>query len=93
MENTGLTEPDFGDGYITPKDGKPGIDPKIAGFMNACYQLGSILAVPVAPWVSQRYGRRASIFAGSVIMVVGAILQGFAQHGTSKEYSSTIEVC
>jgi MFS family permease len=72
----------FGEGYISPKDGKPGIDPKVIGFMSACYQLGSILAVPVAPWLSQRYGRRASIFTGSAIMVVGALLQGFAQHST-----------
>lgn len=49
--------------------------------MSACYQLGSILAVPVSPWLNQRYGRRMSIFVGSLIMVVGAILQGFAQHG------------
>lgn len=49
--------------------------------MSACYQLGSILAVPVSPWLNQRYGRRMSIFVGSIIMVTGAILQGFAQHG------------
>lgn len=74
-----LTNTDFGDGYIDG-DGEPGIKPSIIGFMSSCYQLGSILAVPVAPWLSQRYGRRMSIFVGSVIMVIGALLQGFAQH-------------
>ena len=69
----------FGDGYLD-KDGEHSINPKIIGFMSACYQLGSILAVPIAPWLNQRYGRRMAIFVGSVIMVVGAILQGFAQH-------------
>jgi sugar porter (SP) family MFS transporter len=69
----------FGDGYLD-KDGEFSIDPRIVGFMSSCYQLGSILAVPVAPWLSQRYGRRMSVFVGSVIMVIGAILQGFAQH-------------
>ena len=51
------------------------------GFVNSCYQLGSIFAVPIAPWVAHRYGRRWSIMIGSLIMVVGAILQGFSQHG------------
>ncbi|KAL6710091.1 hypothetical protein ACN47E_009882 [Coniothyrium glycines] len=69
----------FGEGFHD-KDNKPAIKPTIIGFMNACYQLGSILAVPIAPWLSQRYGRRWSIMIGSMIMVFGALLQGFAQH-------------
>jgi len=56
------------------------IEPGLLGFVNSCYQLGSIFAVPVAPWVAQRFGRRWSIMLGSVIMVFGALLQGFAQH-------------
>jgi MFS family permease len=77
-----LTVADFGDGY-KDADGEASIEPKIIGFMSSCYQLGSILAVPVAPWLSQKYGRRMSIFVGSAIMVVGALLQGFAQHSIS----------
>ncbi|CAO2655029.1 Nn.00g117620.m01.CDS01 [Neocucurbitaria sp. VM-36] len=69
----------FGDGY-KDKDGKPSIEPSVIGFMSACYQLGSILAVPIAPWINQKYGRRFSVMLGSLIMVVGALLQGFAQH-------------
>ncbi|CAA9961941.1 hypothetical protein CFE70_005341 [Pyrenophora teres f. teres 0-1] len=69
----------FGEGY-KDKDGKASIKPSIIGIMSSCYQLGSICAVPVAPWLSQRYGRRMSVFIGSVIMVIGALLQGFAQH-------------
>ncbi|KAF2249323.1 hexose transporter-like protein [Trematosphaeria pertusa] len=69
----------FGDGYVDD-DGKPAIEPALLGFISSCYQLGSILAVPVAPWFNQRFGRRWSIMAGSLIMVVGAILQGFSQH-------------
>jgi MFS family permease len=62
--------------------GKPDIEAGILGFISSCYQLGSILAVPVAPWYNQKYGRRSSILCGSIIMVIGAILQGFAQHST-----------
>ena len=74
---------DFGMGYINPNTDKPDIQPNLLGFMNACYQLGTIFAVPIAPWLNQRYGRRWSIMTGSLIMMAGAILQGFAQHGKS----------
>jgi MFS family permease len=80
---------DFGEGYRNAK-GDPAIQPRIIGFMSSCYQLGSILAVPVAPWLSQKYGRRMSIFVGSVIMVIGAVLQGFAQHGMFPPHLATL---
>ncbi|SPO02438.1 related to hexose transporter protein [Cephalotrichum gorgonifer] len=70
----------FGMGYINPNTNKVDIQPNLLGFMNACYQLGTIFAVPIAPWLNQRYGRRWSIMSGSLIMMVGALLQGFAQH-------------
>ncbi|KAK8113817.1 uncharacterized protein PG998_001692 [Apiospora kogelbergensis] len=69
----------FGEGYKDAKQ-KAAIKPNILGFVNACYQLGSILAVPVAPWLAQRFGRRWSIMIGSLIQAFGALLQGFAQH-------------
>jgi MFS family permease len=75
-----LSSVDFGDGFKNEK-GKWDIKPALLGFMSSCYQLGSILAVPIAPWFNQRFGRRWSIMAGSVIMCVGAIIQGFSQHG------------
>lgn len=82
-----LTSADLGDGYQT-KNAKGklqwDIEPGILGFINSCYQLGSILAVPFAPWLNQRYGRRWSIMIGSIFMVIGALLQGFAQHSKQK---------
>ncbi|KLU92951.1 sugar transporter [Magnaporthiopsis poae ATCC 64411] len=70
----------FGGGWISPITGKKGIEGSLLGIINASYQLGSIIGVPIAPWFAQRYGRRMSIFTGSVIMVIGALIQGFAQH-------------
>lgn len=74
------TSLDFGNGR-TKDDGTFAIEPGLLGFVNSSYQLGSIFAVPLAPWFAQRYGRRWSIMLGSLIMVVGALLQGFSQHG------------
>jgi sugar porter (SP) family MFS transporter len=69
----------FGKGYKNA-EGKPAIEPALLGFISSCYQLGSILAVPIAPYCNQRWGRRWCIMAGSIIMIIGAILQGFSQH-------------
>lgn len=73
---------DFSDGAFDD-DGMPTISAPLLGFMSSCYQLGSILGVPIAPYVNQTWGRRWSVMGGSLILCVGAIIQGFAQHGTS----------
>ncbi|KAF3019228.1 hypothetical protein E8E14_001278 [Neopestalotiopsis sp. 37M] len=39
---------------------------------------GAILSLPLVPIVNDRLGRRWSIFIGSCIMVIGAIIQGFS---------------
>lgn len=54
----------------------------LKGIIAAAYSLGAILSLPFIPIVNDRFGRRWSIFGGSVIMVIGAIIQGFSQHGT-----------
>ncbi|KAM0324848.1 hypothetical protein ACHAQA_007814 [Verticillium albo-atrum] len=45
------------------------------GLMSAIMSLGSICSTPIAPWVADKYGRRVGITVGSLIMIVGAILQ------------------
>ncbi|KAE8449216.1 hypothetical protein EG329_008383 [Mollisiaceae sp. DMI_Dod_QoI] len=52
----------------------------LLGMISSAYNLGAILAVPVVPWVAQKWGRRWSIFIGSVFQCVGALLQGFSQN-------------
>jgi MFS family permease len=59
--------------------GDPVISAPLLGFLSASYQLGSIIGVPFAPYINQKFGRRWPVFGGSVIMVVGSIIQGFAQ--------------
>jgi len=43
--------------------------------MSSIYSLGALSQMPIVPWVNDRYGRRMSIIVGSVIMIIGAILQ------------------
>ncbi|KAK7695787.1 hypothetical protein QCA50_000424 [Cerrena zonata] len=51
----------------------------ILGLLSALYSLGSICSLPFVPFVTDRFGRRRAIIFGSVIMVIGSILQTAAQ--------------
>ena len=59
----------FGD----PKGGK-------LGLLVACYNLGALTSIPFVALFSDRFGRRWSIIFGSVIMIIGSIMQGLAQN-------------
>ena len=63
-----LTTPDFNNPNST-----------ILGLMSSLYSLGSIASLPFVPLVADRFGRRMSIIVGSIIMIIGAILQMAAQ--------------
>lgn len=52
----------------------------LKGIIAAAYSLGAILSLPFIPIVNDRFGRRWSIVGGSVIMIIGALIQGFSQH-------------
>ncbi|KAK5626696.1 hypothetical protein RRF57_002411 [Xylaria bambusicola] len=50
----------------------------IKGIIAASYSLGAILSLPFIGIVNDRFGRRWSIFGGSAIMVIGALIQGLS---------------
>ncbi|KAG4431371.1 hypothetical protein IFR05_013152 [Cadophora sp. M221] len=52
----------------------------LLGILSCAYNLGSIMAVPIVPIISEKFGRRKSIAFGSSCMIVGAFLQGFSQN-------------
>ena len=64
-----------------PDFGHP--DGALKGIIAAAYSLGAILSLPLIPIINDRFGRRWSIFGGSVVMVIGALIQGFSVHGES----------
>ncbi|KAF9535147.1 hexose transporter [Crepidotus variabilis] len=52
----------------------------LLGVMSAMYSAGAIVALPLIPFVSDGLGRRRAILFGSIIMVIGAVLQTAAQN-------------
>jgi MFS family permease len=79
-----LTVVDFGAPTGKIVNGSPEyvIEPNLKGFLGAAYSLGAICALPFIPWINQRLGRRWTIFFGSCISLVGAVIQGFANGST-----------
>ncbi|KAJ7280292.1 hexose transporter [Mycena rebaudengoi] len=52
----------------------------ILGLISSMHSLGSILSVPFVPFVVDKTGRRLSVQLGSILMIVGAIIQGSAHN-------------
>ncbi|KAL4947196.1 hypothetical protein BDW69DRAFT_190415 [Aspergillus filifer] len=48
------------------------------GLLSNMQIIGGAIALPIAPWVSDKFGRRHPIFAGSIVLIVGAAIQGGA---------------
>lgn len=52
----------------------------LKGIIAAAYSLGAIVSLPFIPMVDNWVGRRGSIMYGSIIMIIGSIIQGFAKN-------------
>ncbi|KAG6369490.1 putative hexose transporter [Boletus reticuloceps] len=50
----------------------------LLGVVSSMYSLGAIAAVPFVPSIVDNYGRRRSICIGSILMIIGGVLQGGA---------------
>ncbi|KAF2458813.1 general substrate transporter [Lineolata rhizophorae] len=57
--------------YFDPSD-------SLLGFIGASYSLGSIISLPFIPLINDRFGRRWTILLASIVMCIGAIIQGCA---------------
>lgn len=70
--------------YLANPRGRPDFghpQGSLQGIIAAAYSLGAILSLPLVPIVNDKFGRRWSIFLGSLVMILGALIQGFSQHG------------
>ncbi|KAI9568410.1 general substrate transporter [Boletus coccyginus] len=50
----------------------------LLGLVSAMHSLGGIVALPFVPFVADTFGRRRSILVGSMLMIIGGVLQGAA---------------
>ncbi|KAF2657078.1 general substrate transporter [Lophiostoma macrostomum CBS 122681] len=48
------------------------------GLLVACYNIGALTSIPFISLVSDHVGRRWSIVFGSVVMIIGAVMQGLS---------------
>lgn len=62
----------------------------LLGIISASYNLGAIVALPLVPYVNDRFGRRWSIFLGSWIMVMASLIQGLSISGKSTLHTKNI---
>ena len=56
------------------------LTPAILGLQTASVFIGSFVAAPFSGFVTDRLGRRPAIFWGSVVTLLGVILQASAQN-------------
>ncbi|KAF1966350.1 general substrate transporter [Bimuria novae-zelandiae CBS 107.79] len=49
------------------------------GLLTALYSIGSIISLPVVPFVADHMGRKAAIALGCIVMITGASIQGTAK--------------
>lgn len=54
------------------------------GLLASALPLGAVIGLPFIPFVNDRLGRRWCVMTGSLIMIVGSILQGFSVNGESR---------
>lgn len=50
-----------------------------AGILAAALSLGACLSLPFIPYVNDGFGRRASIMFGSILMIIGSVIQGISK--------------
>jgi len=49
--------------------------PATRGLLNAIMSVGSIVALPITPYIADIWGRRMGVMIGCIIMIIGVVLQ------------------
>ncbi|ORX38165.1 general substrate transporter [Kockovaella imperatae] len=52
----------------------------VLGVFNAIQSIGGIVGLPLAPYLSERFGRRGALAIGDAVMLIGVILQTASQN-------------
>ncbi|KAK3936338.1 putative lactose permease [Diplogelasinospora grovesii] len=52
-----------------------------SGILASALPLGSVIGLPLIPLINDTFGRRWCIMFGSIVMIIGTFIQGFAING------------
>lgn len=63
----------------------------LLGVMSAMYSAGAIVALPFVPLVTDGLGRRMAIVLGSVLMIIGAVIQTASQNCKRLRFSTFVD--
>lgn len=63
------------------------------GILINMYNIGSILSFFITPYCADRFGRKPTIMAGCVLMIVGAMVTTFSTGYSSKFYLESFGRC
>ena len=63
-------------------------DTSITGLINSAYWIGSVFAFPFSPVIANRWGRKRTVVVTSMVLFIGAALQGAAQNCELIYYST-----
>lgn len=66
---------------VTPDFGNPA--GAFQGILSAIMPLGAVIGLPFIPLINDNFGRRWCVMFGSVLMIIGSLLQGFSINGKS----------
>jgi MFS family permease len=61
------------------------------GILASSLPLGSCVGLPFIPYINDRFGRRKCIMFGSILMIIGSLIQAFAINGMSSLQTRTKE--
>jgi len=50
------------------------------GLLNAIMSVGSIVALPITPYIADIFGRRVGVMTGCIIMIIGVVLQSIGSN-------------
>lgn len=51
------------------------------GILASALPLGAVIGLPFIPLLNDNLGRRWCVMFGSIIMIIGSLIQGFAVNG------------
>lgn len=60
----------------------------LLGLITAAFSIGAVIALPLVPFINDRYGRKACILFGSAVIAIGVVLQTAAVDSKWLWYSS-----